>query len=120
LATGSLAYQTLLAARELESAGIGSLVIDVHTIKPFDEAAIVAAARECGAVVTIEEHQVAGGFGSAVAELLARTQPTPMRFVGVHDAFGQSGEPAQLLEEYGMTAHDIVLAARDIVTSRQT
>lgn len=120
LATGSLAYQALLAARELEGAGIGSLVIDVHTIKPLDEAAIVAAARECGAVVTIEEHQVASGFGSAVAELLARTTPTPMRFVGVHDAFGQSGEPAQLLEEYGMTAHDIVLATRDIVTSRQT
>lgn len=118
LATGPLVYQALLAARELEKEGVWATVVNVHTIKPLDEATIVAVARKCGAVVTIEEHQIAGGFGSAVAELLARTVPTSQRFVGVHDAFGQSGEPAELIEHYGMAAHHIVAAALEISKGR--
>ena len=118
LATGPLVYQALLAARELEKEGVWATVVNVHTIKPLDEATIVAVARKCGAVVTIEEHQIAGGFGSAVAELLARTVPTSQRFVGVHDAFGQSGEPAELIEHYGMAAHHIVVAALEISKGR--
>ncbi len=77
-------------------------MINNHTIKPMDEPAIVAAARDCGAVVTVEEHQVHGGMGSRVAEILAAQQPVPVEFVGVHDRFGQSGTPTELLRAYDM------------------
>jgi transketolase len=117
-ATGSLVYNALLAARELEKEGVGVVVANVHTIKPLDEDKVLELARECGAVVTVEEHQVHGGLGGAIAELLAAKLPTPMEFVGMHDTFGQSGEAKELIEHYGMGAKDIIKAARK-VTARK-
>lgn len=112
-ATGPLVHNALLAAKELQSE-IAVSVINIATIKPLDERAVTAAAKNTGAVVTVEEHQVAGGLGSAIAETLARTNPVPMEFVGVKDRFGQSGEPAELWKEYGLDVQDIVLAIRAV------
>jgi len=111
-ATGPLLHNALLAARDLEKEGVGTTVVNVHTIKPLDEEAIVALAREAGAVVTVEEHQVFGGLGGAIAELLAREFPTPIEFIGVHDKFGQSGTSAELIEHYGMGVSHIALAVK--------
>lgn len=108
-ATGPLLYEALLAARELEQA-VPVAVYNIHTIKPLDREAIVAAAREARAVVTVEEHQQAGGLGSAIAEVLAASAPVPMEFIGVADRFGQSGEPAQLMEHYKLDKKAIVEA----------
>ena len=115
LSTGSLSYDALVAARALAEGGIGVIVLHVATVKPLDVEAISAAARSAGRVVTVEEHQSAGGFGSAVAELLARYHPVPMRFIGVEDAFGQSGEPGELLAHYGLDAAHIEEAARALI-----
>ena len=111
-ATGPLVHNALLAAQELQKESVGVIVVNVHTIKPLDEETIIACARESGAVVTVEEHQVAGGLGGVIAELLAREAPTPMEFIGVHDMFGQSGEPKQLIEHYGMGVSHIVAAVK--------
>ena len=112
---GPLLYQALVAAQELEKDGITSVVLDSHTIKPLDEQKIVEVAKKCGAVVTVEEHQVTGGLGGAVAEALARHAPTPMEFVGLQNTFGESGSPAQLLEKYGMNAKSIKEAVKRVV-----
>jgi transketolase len=113
IACGILVYNALVAADELaREDGIDARVINNHTIKPMDEDTIVSAARECGAVVTVEEHQVHGGMGSAVAETLAAKAPTPIEFVGVQDRFGQSGDPAELIEYYGMGTAAIKDAVR--------
>ena len=113
VACGILVYNALVAAHELaQEAGIECLVLNNHTIKPMDEGAVVAAARRCGSVVTIEEHQIAGGMGSRVAEILAQNQPVPIEFVGVADRFGQSGNPDELIEHYGMGIKSIKEAAR--------
>ena len=106
-----LVFASVDAARELADA-LPVVVVNLHTVKPLDREALVKAARDAGAVVTVEEHQVAGGMGSAVAELLAKECPVPIEFVGVHDRFGQSGEPAELLREYRMDAASIVEAVR--------
>ncbi len=115
IACGYLVYSALLAAKELQDAGIGSIVVDNHTIKPMDEKTIVSVAQKCGAVVTCEEHQIAGGMGSAVAEVLARTNPVPVEFIGVHDQFGQSGEPEELFKYYKMDVASIVEAGKKAV-----
>jgi transketolase len=112
VACGILVYTALIAAEELAKDGIECRVVNNHTIKPMDAPAIVTAAADCGAVVTVEEHQVAGGMGSRVAEILAEQQPVPIEFVGVHDRFGQSGSPQELIEEYGMGAGAIVAAVK--------
>jgi len=112
VACGILVYNALIAAEELAKDGIECRVVNNHTIKPMDEAAILAAARDCGTVVTVEEHQVQGGMGSRVAEVLAEQHPVPIEFVGVHDRFGQSGPPQRLVEEYGMGVSAIVAAVR--------
>jgi len=114
LATGPMAYRALSAARALAAEKIKTIVLNVHTIKPLDSDAIVAAAKRTGRVITIEEHQVAGGFGSAVSELLSKEYPVPMRFLGIQDQFGQSGEPEELLEHYGLGVSHIVNATRTI------
>lgn len=111
-ATGPLLYQALLAARELEAQDIGTMVVNVHTIKPLDEETILRSARQAGVVVIVEEHQVSGGLGGAIAELLARTTPLPIEFIGAQDRFGQSGKPSELLGHYGMDSAHIVEAAR--------
>ncbi len=116
IATGALLYQSLRAARSLAAGGIGTIVVNLSTIKPLDEATVLAAVRRAPRVVTVEEHQVAGGMGSAVAELLARHLPLPQEFVGVHDRFGQSGTPDELLAHYGMASSDIEAAVRRAIT----
>ncbi|HTD37784.1 MAG TPA: transketolase C-terminal domain-containing protein [Candidatus Limnocylindrales bacterium] len=109
---GILVYNALIAAEQLAKDGIECRVVNNHTIKPMDEAAVVAAARDCGAVVTVEEHQAQGGMGSRVAEILAEHHPVPMQFVGVHDKFGQSGAPQELVEHYEMGVDAIVAAVK--------
>ena len=109
-ACGALVYEALLAAEELAAQGISLQVTDLHTIKPLDAEAVTEAARRCGAVVTAEEHQVAGGLFGAVSELLARTCPVPMEAVAVQDTFGESGPPAALMARYGLDAAAIVRA----------
>jgi len=115
LATGSMTYRALTAARALDAEGIGTIVLNIHTIKPLDEASILSAVSRTGNVITIEEHQVAGGFGSAVAELLAQKYPVPMKMLGIQDQFGQSGTSEELLEYYGLGVHHIVDVTRDII-----
>lgn len=115
LACGVLVGEAMQAAEQLEKEGVSALVLNVSTIKPLDEEAVVAAARQCGCVVTAEEHNVMGGMGSAVAEALARRLPTPMRFIGTQDTFGESGKPDELLEKYGLKAHHIADAARQVM-----
>jgi transketolase len=115
VACGILVYNALLAAAQLaERDGIECRVVNNHTIKPMDEAAIVAAGVDCGAVVTVEEHQVHGGMGSRVAEILAAKHPVPIEFIGVQDRFGQSGTPTELIREYGMSVEAIVDAVRRV------
>ena len=111
LSTGHILETVLEAAAQLAARGLHARVLDLHTVKPLDEAAVVAAARECGAIVTCEEHSIHGGLGSAVASVLARTSPAPVEMVGIRDAFGQSGAYADLRRHYGLTAADIVAAA---------
>lgn len=102
ISCGPLTHNAILAAAELEKEGMGVRVINNFSIKPMDEETIVQAARDAGAVVTVEEHQVAGGMGSAVAEILAKNYPVPMEFIGVQNRFGESGEPNELIEHFGM------------------
>ncbi len=111
IACGTMVYEALVAAEQLASEGINARVINMHTIKPLDRQAIVHAAAGCGAIVTAEEHQVHGGLGGAVAEVVVREHPVPMEFVGVMDTFGQSGRMDELMKAYGIKAPDIVKAA---------
>lgn len=115
LATGSMAYNALLAARSLDADGIGSIVLSVHTVKPLDSDAVVLAAKKAGRVVTIEEHQTAGGFGSAVSECLSEHFPVPITRLGIQDEFGQSGEPDELIHHYKLDAPAIAGAVRRIL-----
>ncbi|MFQ5508389.1 MAG: transketolase family protein [Leptospirillia bacterium] len=111
VACGAMVWDSLVAAETLADRGISARVIDVYSIKPLDEAAIAAAARETGAIVVAEEHQVRGGVGSLVAQAAARHHPVPMGFVGVEDTYAESGQPAELHEKYGLTAAHIVQEA---------
>ncbi len=115
VSTGALTYKALKVAESLKKDGISAKVLHVATIKPLDIEAITNLAKECGAVVTVEEHQVAGGLGGAVAECLAQSYPVPMEFIGVHDEFGQSGKPAELLEHYGMGESHIRDACKKVI-----
>jgi transketolase len=115
IACGPLLYEALLAAEALSEKGIEARVINNASVKPMDEATIIAAAKECGAIVTIEEAQAAGGMGSAVCELLSRTSPIPIERIGLEDTFGQSGEPRELLEHYRLTAPWIEKAAKRVI-----
>jgi transketolase len=112
VACGGLLYNALLAAQELEKEKIGSVVLNMHTIKPLDEKQIIEWAKKTGAVVTVEGHQIAGGLGGAVAEMLAMHSPVPMEFIGLRDTFGESGPPEALIAKYGMGVKDIVAAAK--------
>ncbi|OGC88631.1 transketolase [Candidatus Adlerbacteria bacterium RIFOXYC1_FULL_48_26] len=117
--TGPLAHNALLAAQALASE-ISVTVINIHTIKPIDEAAVISFAKQAGSVVTVEEHQIAGGLGSAVAEVLARNYPVPIEFIGVHDRFGQSGEGVELWREYKLDASSIQAAIRTVFARKLT
>ncbi|HVT75304.1 MAG TPA: transketolase C-terminal domain-containing protein, partial [Candidatus Paceibacterota bacterium] len=115
IATGALVHKALLAARELEKEKIGVSVVNLATIKPLDGETIARIAKAAGAVVTVEEHQIAGGMGSSVAEYLAANCPVPVEFIGVHDRFGQSGKPDELIEYYGMGVSHIKEAVRKVI-----
>lgn len=114
IATGALLYKALEAAKELEGK-VEVEVMNLSTIKPLDEKAVIALAKKAGKIVTVEEHQVHGGMGSAVAECLAKNFPVPMKFIGVEDQFGQSGTPEELIEHYGMGKNAIVRAIKSLI-----
>lgn len=118
IATGALVYKALRAARDAEKKGVRVKVMNLATIKPLDREAILALAKETRTLVTVEEHQIAGGMGSAVAELLAQELPTPIEFIGVADKFGQSGTPEQLLTHYGMSREAILAAIMKAVNRK--
>jgi len=115
IGAGPILYNALLAAQELEKEGIGVIVLNSHTVKPIDSQKIIEVAKKCGAVVTVEEHNIIGGLGGAVAEVLAENYPTPIEFIGMKDCFGESGEPNELIEKYGMGVEDIMKAARKAI-----
>jgi transketolase len=115
IACGLLVAQALLAQSKLEEEGISACVLDMHTIKPLDEAAVAQAARECGAIVTAEEHLLDGGLGSQVARAVTHTTPVPMEFVGIRNTYAESGTPDQLMEKYGLTAANIISAVHAVV-----
>ncbi len=119
VACGPLVYQALVAAKELEAEGVGSVVVNNHTIKPIDKVTLMKVARDCGAVVTVEEHQVMGGMGSAVAEVLANNYPVPIEFIGMQDTFGESGEPEELLEKYKMSVGEIKAAVKRVMERKR-
>ncbi len=114
IACGLMVAAALEAAQKLHEQGIEARVLDMHTIKPIDEEAIVAAASETGAIVTAEEHLLEGGLGAAVARVVALRHPVRMNFVGLRDTFAESGSGQELLEKYGLTAADIVQAVEEI------
>ena len=120
IACGLLVHQALIAAQELNDEGIKTMVINNHTIKPLDNTTLLKAARDCGAVVTVEEHQIAGGMGSAVSELLSANYPVPMEFVCMPDSFGESGDPDQLLEKYGMSVKVIKEKVRGVLKRKKS
>ena len=115
MACGSMVYESLMAAEILEKEGISARVLNIHTIKPIDRQAIIDAAKDCGAIVTAEEHQIFGGFGSAVAEVIVANCPVPMEFVGVNDTFGESGKPADLIVKYGLKDVNIAEAVKKVL-----
>ena len=119
LATGLLVAEALIAASDLAKEGIDAGVINIHTIKPIDQEAILTAARKSGAVVTAEEHNILGGLGGAVAELLVENEPVPMARVGIRDTFCESGGWQELFAKYGLTSPDIVKKVREVMKRRR-
>ena len=115
IATGALVHKALVVAEELRHKGVGSIVINLSTIKPLDEKTILENVKKTGRVVTVEEHQIAGGMGSAVSEFLAKTFPVPIEFVGVDDEFGQSGKPEELIKHYRMDESAIRSAVEKVL-----
>lgn len=118
IATGHLVWEALLAADVLKEKGISAEVINIHTIKPLDEKAVLESVNKTKAVVVAEEHLIAGGLGELIAGLLARTEPRPIEFVAVDDKFGQSGTPAELMKAYNLNAPAIVEAASKVVARK--
>lgn len=118
IACGPLVHETMLAAYKLERRKISVRVINMSTIKPLDKDTIISAAEGCGAIVTVEEHQVVGGLGSAVAEVVSKNRPAPIEMIGIQDTWGQSGQPRELLEHYKLTAPHIVEAALRVTARR--
>jgi len=118
IACGSLLYNSLQAARDLEKEDISVEVINIHTIKPIDRRAIINAAKKTNAIVTVEEHQINGGLGGAVAEVLGEEFPVPMVRIGVRDRFGESGDPNVLIEEFGMGKKSIINAVKEILKKK--
>ena len=118
IANGAMVYEAMVAAEQLEKEGVGAMVVNLHTVKPLDVGAVVAAAKKTGAVVTAEEHQMFGGTGSAVAECLSQNCPVPMEIVGVRDTFGESGTADELMKKYGLSADGIVDAVRRVLTKK--
>ena len=118
-ANGAMVYEAQNAADALAKEGISVRVFDLHTVKPLDEGAVITAARETGCVVTAEEHQINGGMGSAVAECLIRNCPVPVEMVGVNDSFGESGDPQELMDRYGLNQAAIEEKIRKVLKRKQ-
>ncbi len=118
IATGLMVNEALIAAETLKAQGIAARVINIHTIKPLDEEIVLKAAKECGCIVTAEEHSIIGGLGGAVAEVLAENAPTPLVRVGVNDTFGGSGPAVEMLKIYGLDADHIVEAAKKAISRK--
>jgi len=119
IACGVEVYEALCAAKALKKENISARVINLHTIKPIDRDIIIKAAKETGAIVTAEEHAVACGMGSAVSEVVSQNLPVPMEFIGVHDRFGESGDPKELFKLFGLTADDIVKSAKKALNRKK-
>ncbi len=119
IATGHLVWEAIQAGEELERLGINAEIINIHTIKPLDEEAILASVKKTGCVVTAEEHNRLGGLGDSVAQVLAKHLPSPQEYVAVDDSFGESGTPAQLMEKYGLNAASIVAAAQKAISRKK-
>ena len=117
-ATGHLVWKALKAAEELWNQGIDAEVINIHTIKPLDEAAVIASVSKTGCAVSAEEHQRNGGLGDSIAQVLSRTLPRPLEMVAVNDSFGESGTPEELMVKYGLETADIVKAAESAIRRR--
>ncbi|MCQ2460842.1 MAG: transketolase family protein [Clostridia bacterium] len=118
IATGLMVNEALIAAEALKAEGINARVINIHTIKPLDEEIVIKAAKECGCIVTAEEHSVIGGLGGAVAEVLSENCPTPIKRVGVMDTFGGSGPAVEMLKIYGLDADHIAAAAKEVIAKK--
>ena len=117
-ATGHLVWEAVLAVEILQSKGIKAELINIHTIKPLDNKAVMNSVEKTGCVVTAEEHQMNGGLGDSIAQLLAQNKPAPIEFVGVNDSFGESGKPADLMEKYGLNANNIVEKALKAISRK--
>lgn len=118
IATGIMVSEALEASNELEAKGISVRVINIHTIKPIDKDIIIKAAKETGAIVTAEEHNIIGGLGSAVSEVISENQPTILKRVGTMDTFGESGKPNDLLKKYGLTKENIVDTINEVLAKK--
>lgn len=118
VATGHLVWEALQASEKLETMGIRAEVINIHTIKPLDNQAILKSVGKTGCIVTAEEHNILGGLGESVSRVLAENNPVPQEFVAVNDSFGESGTPEQLMEKYGLTANNIVLATKKAISRK--
>lgn len=118
VATGALLHNAILAAQNFSQKGIAVKVLNISSVRPLDFEAIINLAKETGAIVSVEEHQVVGGLGSAVAEVLVQNHPVPMELIGIHDKFGQSGTPAELIEHYGMGVPSIEKAVERVISRK--
>ena len=118
VATGHLVWEALLACEALEKDGISAEVINIHTIKPLDEEAIINSVKKTGCIVTAEEHNYLGGLGESVARALSLNLPTPQEFVATEDTFGESGTPAQLMDKYGLNADAIIAKAKQVISRK--
>jgi transketolase len=118
VATGHLVWEALEAAKSLNEAGISAEVINIHTIKPLDDKAIIESVEKTGCIVTAEEHNYLGGLGESVARVLAQHRPTPQEFVATNDTFGESGTPAQLMDKYGLNSGAIEKAAKTVLARK--
>ena len=119
IACGHLVWKTVEAAKELAKEGISAEVINMHTIKPLDEEAVIKSLTKTGAVVTAEEHNVIGGLGDAIAQVATRNVPVPQEYIGTNDTFGESGKPEQLLKKYGLDTPNIVAAAKKAISRKK-
>jgi transketolase len=118
VANGLLVAEAIRAAEELAAEGVSARVVDMHTVKPLDREAIRRAAAETGAIVVAEEHLVDGGLGVRVAQVVTESRPCPMEFVGIHDTYAESGQPAELMEKYGLVAKNVAAATRKVIARK--
>ena len=118
VATGHLVWEALEATKSLNEAGISAEVINIHTIKPLDEKAIIESVEKTGCIITAEEHNYLGGLGESVSRVLAKHRPTPQEFIATNDTFGESGTPTQLMNKYGLNSEAIEKAAKRVLTRK--